>query len=80
MRVETVVLYTNGSQECDRIKQLLLSMNGEFLEYILGEDFTEYQFRSEFGESVEYPQVSIGYNHIGGLKDTLHYLQDRGLL
>ncbi len=80
MRVETVVLYTNGSQECDRIKQLLLSMNGEFLEYILGEDFTEHQFRSEFGESVEYPQVSIGYNHIGGLKDTLHYLQDRGLL
>ena len=78
--MDTVVLYTNGSQECDRIKQLLLSLGGEFLEYILGEDFTEHQFRSEFGESVEYPQVSIGYNHIGGLKDTLHYLQDRGLL
>ena len=78
--MDTVILYTNGSQECDRIKQLLLSLGGEFLEYRLEEDFIESQFRKEFGKSAEYPQVAIGYNHIGGLKDTLHYLHDRGLL
>ena len=78
--MESVILYTDGSQECDRIQQLLSSLGGEFLEYRLGEGFTESQFRQEFGETAEYPQVAIGYNHIGGLKDTLHYLQDRGLL
>lgn len=78
--MNTAILYTDGSQECDRIKQLLLSLGGEFLEYRLGKDFTETQFRKEFGKSAEYPQVAIGYNHIGGLKDTLHYLQDMHLI
>ena len=78
--MNTVVLYTNGGQESERIRQLLLSLGGEYLEYTLGTDFTELQFRTEFGESAEYPQVSIGYKHIGGLKDTLHYLQDTGAI
>jgi hypothetical protein len=78
--METIVLYGNGNLECERIQQLLASVGGEFLEYKLGSDFTESQFRSEFGNNADYPQVAIGYNHIGGLKDTLHYLQDQGLI
>lgn len=78
--MKTVVLYSDGGQESDRIKQLLLSLNEEFLEYRLSRDFTESQFRREFGESAEYPQVAIGVDHIGGLKDTLHYLQDTGAI
>ena len=78
--MNTVVLYTDGGQESERIRQLLLSLGGEYLEYRLGEDFTEKQFVSEFGTSADYPQVSIGYQYIGGLKDTLHYLQDQGLI
>ena len=34
----------------------------------------------EFGEEAEYPQVNVGFRHIGGLKDTLHYCQQEGLL
>ena len=78
--MKTVILYTDGGQESERIRQLLLSLGGEYLEYTLGSDFTENQFRSEFGSTAQFPQVSIGYQHIGGLKDTLHYLQDEGLL
>lgn len=78
--MNTIVLYTNGGQESERIRQLLLSLGGEYLEYRLGSDFTERDFRSEFGSSAEYPQVSIGFEHIGGLKETLHYLQDRELI
>ena len=78
--MKTVVLYTNGCQECDRARNLLLSLGGEVLEYVQGKDFTDGQFRREFGESAEYPQVAIGYRHIGGLKDTLHYLQGEGLI
>ena len=78
--MDTIVLYTNGGQESERIRQLLLSLGGEYLEYRLGSDFTERDFRAEFGSSAEYPQVSIGFEHIGGLKETLHYLQDRELI
>lgn len=78
-RLKQVVLYTNGNQECDRIKMLLKSLGGEFLEYELNKDFTIKQFHAEFGV-VEFPQVAIDYSHVGGLKETLHYLQDKGLL
>lgn len=78
--MKTIVLYTNGGQESERIRQLLLSIGGEYLEYTLDKDFTEKQFHSEFGETAEYPQVSIGYNHIGGLKDTLNYLKETGVI
>ena len=78
--MKTAVLYTDGGLESERIRQLLLSLGGEYLEYTLGEEFTERQFRAEFGEEATFPQVSIGYQHIGGLKDTLHYLQAEELI
>ena len=76
----TIVLYTNGGQESDRCRDLLISLNGEFLEYQLDEDFNERQFRSEFGDTAEFPQVAVGYEHIGGLKETLQYLKEQGLI
>jgi len=78
--MNTSILYTDGGQESERIRQLLQSLGGEYLEYTLGKHFTAAQFRAEFGEDAEYPQVSIGYEHIGGLKDALHYLQDNNLI
>ena len=78
--MNTIVLYTDGGQESDRCRQLLISLNGEFLEYQLDEDFNDRQFRSEFGEQAQYPQVAVGYQHIGGLKETLHYLKEEGLI
>jgi len=49
-------------------------------EYKLNNHFTERSFVSEFGEEAEYPKVAIGYKHIGGLKDTLHFFKDRNLI
>ena len=78
--MDTAILYTDGNQECDRVRMLLLSLGGDYLEYTLDKDFTKDQFHSEFGPQAEFPQVAIGYKHIGGLKDTLHYLSESGLL
>tara|TARA_R110002050_G_scaffold81702_1_gene174916 strand:- start:1902 stop:2240 length:339 start_codon:yes stop_codon:yes gene_type:complete len=78
MASNTIVLYTNESQECERVRQLLVSLGDQFLEYKLGEDFNTKDFASEFGANAEYPQVAIGDTHVGGLKDTLHYLQNQG--
>ncbi len=76
----TAVLYTDGNQECERIRMLLSSLGGEFLEYGLGEHFTHSQFVSEFGSDATYPQVTIDGRHIGSLKETLHFFQDTAVL
>ena len=75
-----IVLYSNGNQECERAKTLLESLHIQIQEYKLDNHFTERSFTSEFGEEAEYPQVAIGYKHIGGLKDTLHFFKDNNLI
>ena len=76
----TAVLYTDGNQECERIRMLLKSLGGEYLEYVLGVDFSDRQFRMEFGKDAEYPQVTINHEHIGSLKETLHYFKETGVI
>lgn len=76
----TAVIYSNGSQECERIAMLLRSLGGEFLEYKLNVHFTQKSFEQEFGTEATYPQVSIGYDHIGSMKETLQYLNNKGLI
>tara|TARA_B100000035_G_scaffold149967_1_gene127820 strand:+ start:16296 stop:16532 length:237 start_codon:yes stop_codon:yes gene_type:complete len=73
------VIYSNGSQECDRMASLLKSLGGEFLEYKLNKHFSQKAFEQEFGKDATYPQVSIGYTHIGSMKETLQYMSDRGM-
>ena len=67
------VIYSNGNQECERAMSFLDSQGISYTTYELGRDFTESQFTKEFGV-VEYPQVNIGYTHVGGLKETLTYV------
>ena len=75
----TAVIYSNGSQECERIAQLLKSIRGEFLEYKLDKHFTQKAFEQEFGDEATYPQVAIGTKHIGSMKETLQYMNSRGM-
>lgn len=74
------VIYSNGSQECERMSSLLSSLGGEFLEYRLNHHFSQRSFENEFGANATYPQVSIGVKHLGDMKETLHWLSDNGLL
>ena len=68
------IIYSNGSQECERAESLLASVKEEVKVYKLNKDFTEKQFCAEFGDRAEYPQISIGLDHRGSLKETLQYL------
>lgn len=77
--MKTATIYSNGSQECERMASLLKSLHGEFLEYNLGQHFTQRAFDDEFGPEATYPQVSIGYEHIGGLKEALQYMKGHGI-
>ncbi len=75
----TAVIYSNGSQECERVASLLKSLGGDFMEYKLDQHFSQRAFEEEFGKGTEYPQVAIGARHIGNLKDTLNYCKEQGM-
>ena len=75
------LIYSNGNQECERASSLLKAVHlDEVVVYNLDEDFTDKQFRAEFGVEAEYPQISIGLNHRGSLKETLQYMSEKGML
>ena len=73
------LIYSNGNQECERAKTLLQKLNVEILEYKLNQHFSDRGFVEEFGKEAEYPQVNVGFRHIGGLKETLQYMNDKGM-
>ena len=73
------VIYTNGSQECERMTSLLKQLDVDILEYKLNQHFSQRAFESEFGSVATYPQVSLGYTHIGDMKETLNFMKERGM-
>jgi len=73
------VVYTNGNQESERLTSLLKRLEIDILEYRLNSHFSQRAFESEFGKGAEYPQCSLDYKHIGGIKDTLNHLKKEGL-
>ncbi|MBT5107002.1 MAG: glutaredoxin [Porticoccaceae bacterium] len=73
------LVYSNGSQESDRAKMVLESCGQDVREYLLGTDFNEKQFKAEFGSEAEYPQISIGLDHRGTLKESLKYMSENGM-
>lgn len=73
------IVYSNGSQESERAKMVLEACGQEVREFLLGADFSDRQFRDEFGSEAEYPQVAIGLDHRGTLKETLKYMSEKGM-
>ena len=77
---ELAIVYSNETQECDRVTCLLQSLEHPFVIYVLGRDFSQSEFIAEFGSEATYPQVAVGIKHIGSLKETLQHFQYTGEL
>ena len=77
--IKQALVYSNGSQESERAKMVLEACGQQVREFLLGVDFSDRQFRLEFGDDAEYPQVAIGLNHRGTLKETLKYMSEHGM-
>lgn len=73
------LVYGNGSQESERAVMVLEACGQDVRQFLLGVDFSDRQFRAEFGTEAEYPQISIGLDHRGNLKETLKYMSDQGM-
>ena len=73
------LVYGNGGQESERAKMVLEACGQEVKEFLLGADFSDRQFRAEFGSEAEYPQIAIGLKHRGTLKETMNYMSNKGM-
>ena len=73
------LIYSNGSQECERAKMLLEAVHEDTKEFLLDTDFSDKQFRAEFGDDAEYPQIALGLKHRGTLKETIQFMSDAGM-
>ena len=80
MNKDLAIVYSNRSLESDRAIALLKYMEVPYIEYLVGVDFSMDEFRKEFGDEAEFPQVAVGVRHVGSLKDTLHYFEYTGKL
>ena len=78
--MKAVLWSKDNCQWCERVRQLFSHCKIDYLEYKLDKDFTRRQFFEEFEEGATFPQVQIDNKHIGGCKDTLHYLQEKNLI
>jgi len=78
--MKAVLWSKDNCQWCERVRQLFTHCKIEYLEYKLDKDFTRSQFIQEFEEGATFPQVQLDNKHIGGCKDTLHYLQEKNLI
>ena len=78
--MKAVLWSRDNCQWCERVRQLFAATKIEYLEYKLDRDFTRPQFYEEFEDGATFPQVQLDNKHIGGCKDTLHYLQEKNLI
>ena len=77
--VMQALVYGNGGQESERAVMVLEACGQDVRQFFLGDDFTKTQFQAEFGGDAHYPQISIGLNHRGNLKETLKYMSEQGM-
>ena len=78
--MKAVLWSKENCQWCERVRQLFSHCKIDYLEYKLDKDFTRKQFYEEFEEGATFPQVQLDNKHIGGCKDTLHYLQSKKMI
>ena len=53
------LVYGNGGQESERAVMVLEACGQDVREFLLGVDFSDKQFRAEFGKEAEYPQIAL---------------------
>ena len=78
--MSNAVLYSNDSQECERMSSLLSTIDSNYQKYVLGRDFSDKQFHNEFGRDATYPQITLDGKHIGNIKETLRHMNKVGLI
>ena len=68
-----------GRPYCDKIKTVLDQRDMAYTMLTLDEDFTEDEFRTEFGVDASFPRVVIDGVTVGGAREAVQYLLEKGM-
>ena len=70
-----------GCGFCDRLTEFMKTKGICYEQFDLGRDFSSEEFLGKFGKQSTFPQVVLNDNQkIGGMKDTVRYLLDNGIV
>ena len=64
----------------ERLIHFMVLKNIPYEKFSLGEDFSVEEFLNKFGRGSTFPQVNYKNMNLGGMKDTLRYIQEQKLL
>ena len=70
----------DGCGFCERLIHFMDLKNIPYEKFSLGEDFSVEEFLNKFGRGSTFPQVNYKNMNLGGMKDTLRYIQEQKLL
>ena len=74
-------IYTkDGCGYCEKIKQVLSSIDVNYVEYKLNQNFSREQFVEEFGHGSTFPRVLKDGVLLGGCNETVTFLRNQGLV
>ena len=69
-----------GCGFCEKLTGFMDNHDILYEKFILGSDYTEEEFLIKFGSNSTFPQVSYCGGTIGGMHDTIRYMQRRKLI
>jgi len=70
----------SGCGFCDRLVSFMESRDLPYEKLSLGEHFSVEEFLTKFGRGSSFPQVNYKNLNIGGMKDTVRYIQDQKMV
>lgn len=65
----------DGCGFCNRLVEFLDSRRISYEKFMLDEDYSREDFNDKFGYQSTFPQVIHNNQKIGGMKDTIRYMQ-----
>ena len=70
----------SGCGFCDKLGSFMDNRDLPYEKLLLGKDFSVEEFLNKFGRGSTFPQVNYKNQNIGGMKDTVRYIQDQKIL
>ena len=70
----------DGCGFCEKLTNFMESKGVNYEKFNLGDHFTSEEFLQQFGKQSTFPQVIVENQKLGGMKDTVRFLLDNGIV
>lgn len=71
-----LIFYKKGCPFCINAEEIIESKGYKLKKLVLGEDFTQQEFKNSFKQSPTYPQIWLGEDYIGGCDDLKYIFEN----